>query len=494
MPAQKTSFSSSISGALMLLAILAIVAFQGYWLRKNYRDEVENLHLRTNSLFRDVVQESQIERLKLDTNLKIRVSSRSGPGVSASFHSFSMPDSLAGKRRVGSVIYSLGKTIRNIRRDSLKGQIDSIRIITQPRPAGVAREGFDIVQLLRNVDSLQDSVTVKEVTTKYASVLAAEKIDIPFEVIRGPAETFNEDGPPPPFRMRLDNTNKVTIGFSHPYSFTLELQNTIPYILKKLTPQILVSAFLVGLTIFSFVLMFRNLRRQRRLTRLKNDFISNITHELKTPIATVSVAIEALRNFNALHDPKRTEEYLDISASELQRLSLLVDKVLKLSMFEKQQIELNGEPFDLKELVEEVVASMRLQFEKYKAKVSIQAQGEDFMIEADRMHITSVVFNLLDNALKYSKAHPTIQIDLNSLSNTIEMSVTDNGIGISAEYQQKIFDKFFRVPTGDTHNVKGYGLGLSYVAYILDRHKGIINVESQPGIGTRFTTKLPKPA
>lgn len=477
----------------MLLAILAIVAFQGYWLRKNYRDEVENLHLRTNTLFRDVVQESQIERLRLDTNVKIRMSSRTGePGVSASFHSFRMPDSIAGKRRMGSVIYSLGKTIRNIRRDSLKGQIDSIRIVS-PSPPGVAvRTGFNIVQLLRDVDSLQDSVTVKEITTKYASVLTAERINIPFEITRGPAEVFDDTEPLPPFRM--DNTNTITIGFAHPYSFTLELQNTIPYVLKKLTPQILVSTFLIGLTVFSFVLMFRNLRRQRRLTRLKNDFISNITHELKTPIATVSVAIEALRNFNALHDPKRTEEYLDISASELQRLSLLVDKVLKLSMFEKQQIELNGEPFDFRELVEEVVASMRLQFEKYKAKVSIQTHGEDFMIQADRMHITSVIFNLLDNALKYSKAHPSIQVDLASLPDSIEMSVTDNGIGISAEYQKKIFDKFFRVPTGDTHNVKGYGLGLSYVAYIMDCHKGVINVESQPGIGTRFTTKLPKPA
>lgn len=493
MPAQKTSFSASISVALMLLAILAIVAFQGYWLRKNYRDEVQNLHLRTNTLFREVAQECQIERLKLDTNVKIRVTSSTGePGVNASFHSFRMPDSVAGKRRMGAVIYSLNKSFRNTHRDSVPAPFDSLQIIPPPRPAVVMREGVNIIQLLRSVDSLQDSVTVKEITTRYASALAAEKINIPFEIIRGPAEPLDEMDPPVPFRMT--NTNTVTIGFAQPYSFTLELQNTIPYVLKKLTPQILVSAFLVGITIFSFVLMYRNLRRQRRLTRIKNDFISNITHELKTPIATVSVAIEALRNFNALHDPKRTEEYLSISASELQRLSLLVDKVLKLSMFEKQQIELNGEPFDLKELVEEVVASMRLQFEKYRAHVNIQANGNDFMIEADRMHITSVIFNLLDNALKYSKTHPAIQIELTSLPNTIEMSVTDNGIGISAEYQQKIFDKFFRVPTGDTHNVKGYGLGLSYVAYILDRHKGMIDVESQPGIGTRFITKLPKPA
>jgi two-component system phosphate regulon sensor histidine kinase PhoR len=114
------------------------------------------------------------------------------------------------------------------------------------------------------------------------------------------------------------------------------------------------------------------------------------------------------------------------------------------------------------------------------------------MIKADRLHITSVIYNLLDNALKYSKANPSIHIDLASLPLTIEMSITDNGIGIPPEYQKKIFDKFFRVPTGDTHNVKGYGLGLSYVAYIIQRHKGMIEVESQPGIGTRLTTKLPK--
>lgn len=493
MPARKISISvSSISVVLMLLAIFAIVVFQGYWLRKNYRDEVENLHIRTNVLFRDIVQNCQIEKLKLDTNVKIRMTTGE-TAINTAYQTFRSPDSLARKQRLGSVIFSLSKTYRTFRDDdSVHGRIDSLHMLPSAA-AGFVRRGFPgprIIQFLQGVDSLQDSVTVKEISDRYAKALVRENINIPFEIIRGPAEVFDERMPPPD----LVAHNTVTIGFSQPYSLILELENTIPYVLKKLTSQILVSIFLVGLTIFSFVLMYRNLRRQRKLTRLKNDFISNITHELKTPIATVSVAIEALRNFNALHDPQRTEEYLDISASELQRLSLLVDKVLKLSMFEKQQIELNGEPFDFKELVEEVVASMRLQFEKYKAKVSIQAHGEDFMIQADRMHITSVIFNLLDNALKYSKAHPTIQIDIASLSHFIEMSVTDNGIGISAEYQKKIFDKFFRVPTGDTHNVKGYGLGLSYVAYIMDRHKGVINVESQPGIGTRFTTKLPKTA
>lgn len=475
----------------MLLAIFAIVVFQSYWLRKNYRDELQNLHIRTNVLFRETVQDCQIEKLKLDTNVKIRMGPRE-PGINASYQTFRFRDSGTRKKRLGSVIYSLNKTYRAFRDDSLHGRVDSVQIMPPPGSdvAQMARPNQRIIQFLQGVDIPQDSLTVKEVANRYSKALAQENINIPFTVFRAPAEHIDEQMPPD-----LVTANTITLGFTNPYVLGLELENTIPWVLKKLTLQILVSLLLVGLTIFSFVLMYRNLRRQRRLTRLKNDFISNITHELKTPIATVSVAIEALRNFNALHDPQRTEEYLDISANELQRLSLLVDKVLKLSMFEKQQIELKGEPFDFKELVEEVVASMRLQFEKYRAKVSILVvHGDDFSITADRMHITSVIFNLLDNALKYSKAHPTIQIDLASVPQFIEMSITDNGIGISSEYQKKIFDKFFRVPTGDTHNVKGYGLGLSYVSYIMDRHKGVINVESQPGIGTRFTTKLPKTA
>lgn len=486
-PRSKISVAS-FSLVLMVLAILAIVLFQGYWLRNNYRDEVQNLQIRTNVLFRETIQQYQIEKLKLDTNMKFRVTNRRN-NSNTTFETFSYKDSiLQRKPRIASVVYTLNKTFRSTNLDSLKGQINSIRIEPPPGAMGATsirrQPGDHILQFLQGVDSLQDSITVKEASLRYGKLLEKEKLSIPFTILRENGATTGPDD--------LINDNRITMGFSNPYTLVLELENTVPFIINKLTPQILVSLLLITLTIFSFVLMYRNLRRQHKLTQLKNDFISNITHELKTPIATVSVAIEALKNFNALHDPKRTAEYLDISANELQRLSLLVDKVLKLSMFEKQQIELSDEPFDLKELVDEVVASMRLQFEKYKAKVSVQVQGEDFIIRGDRMHITSVIFNLLDNALKYSKANPAIQVDMVSQQQYVEMSVTDNGIGISAEYQRKIFDKFFRVPTGDTHNVKGYGLGLSYVAYIMDRHNGLINVESQPGIGTRFTTKLPK--
>lgn len=198
-----------------------------------------------------------------------------------------------------------------------------------------------------------------------------------------------------------------------------------------------------------------------------------------------------MKNFNAIQDPQRTREYLDISSNELQRLSLLVDKVLKLSMFEKKEIELKYEQLNLKDVVEEVVSSMRLQLEKYHARVSINTEG-DLILQADRLHLLSVIFNLLDNALKYSKNDPSIRVDINGNENNIILSVADNGIGIPSEYKDKLFEKFFRVPAGDTHNAKGYGLGLSYAAHVIHQHKGTITVESQPGNGSKFIITLPK--
>ena len=231
--------------------------------------------------------------------------------------------------------------------------------------------------------------------------------------------------------------------------------------------------------------------KQQRLAALKNEFISNITHELKTPIATVGVAIEALKNFNAIDNPERTQEYLSISQNELQRLNLLVDKVLKLSMFEKKEIELKYEVLDLKDLAAEVIGSMRLQIEKYRATVTLEEEGNTVM-RADRLHLLSVIFNLLDNALKYSKQHAAIIISVKEKDNHVVLSVADNGIGIPAEYKNKVFEKFFRVPQGDTHNAKGYGLGLSYAAHVVQKHKGTIEVESEQGAGTRFIISIPK--
>lgn len=338
-----------------------------------------------------------------------------------------------------------------------------------------------IFQFLYGVDSLQDSIRISEIIPAISKSLKKENADVPFSILR-----FDN-------AIQQDEQvfNETTIGFVNPVTYKFKLGNTFPYLLKRITIPILVSLFLVGVTIFSFLLLYRNLLRQRRLALMKNEFISNITHELKTPIATVGVAIEALRSFNAIQDPEKTKEYLDISANELQRLSLLVDKVLKISMFENKEIELRQEFLDLADIVQEVAASMRLQFEKNNAVLTTEKEG-DLHLKGDRLHLLSVVYNLLDNALKYSNKAPSIHVKLYEENDHVVLAVSDNGIGVEPEYKDKIFDKFFRVPMGNTHNTKGYGLGLSYASQVIHQHGGKISVESRPGAGSTFTVILPK--
>ncbi|HEY0608960.1 MAG TPA: HAMP domain-containing sensor histidine kinase, partial [Chitinophaga sp.] len=363
---------------------------------------------------------------------------------------------------------------------------DSLNVsyhVTQAPPGARPVVGF-----MAGIDSLQDSITVKELSARYRKALDAEHIHLGFNINAFPADTTKDIIDP--FPESLEG-NTVTVGFRKPISYQLHFDNNRWYLLKRISQPILISAFLLGVTTLSFLLLYRNLKQQQKLARLKNDFISNMTHELKTPIATVSVAIEALRSFDALEDLQRTNEYLDISANEMQRLSMLVDKVLKLSMFENREISLNKEQFDLRDLARGVLVSMKLQFENKRASTALKTTGHNFIITADKLHMTSVLYNLLDNALKYSIKEPEILIHIIDHKQYLEIRVADNGIGIEKEYKNKIFEKFFRVPSGNRHNIKGYGLGLSYVSHIVQRHMGFIEVESEVNKGSTFSVKLP---
>lgn len=477
---------------LMIVAIIGITGFQLYWLRQNYDREKKSLTIKTEMAFRETVLQLQVARLKLDgvnwegksgkpsvrvfmandgeEHLKVRVAPRQEIVSTINVIKSKLKDSLKNETK--------GRTIITLNNSTMSVTKDSQVLNGPPVPPTPGRER--VFNLLYGVDSLQDSLKVTEIDSAYRRAMAEEKLTIPFSIIR--ADSASADGP---------KLNEVTIGLANPVTYKLELGNTFPYLMKRITQPILFSVLLLGITILSFVLLYRNLLKQRKLAELKNEFISNITHELKTPIATVGVAIEALRNFNAMQDPQRTREYLDISSNELQRLSLLVEKVLKLSMFEKKEIDLKYEPVNMKEITDEVVASLKLQLEKKKATVSVTAEGETGL-QGDRLHLLSVVFNLLDNALKYSKEKPVIDIRVTGTNQQVIFSVTDNGIGIPSAYKDKIFDKFFRVPHGDTHNAKGYGLGLSYAARVIQQHKGTIDVSNNEENGVTFTIHLPK--
>ncbi len=475
----------------MIATIILIAGFQGYWLMKLYKDEKQGLKKEADVLFREAVYKLQMQKLKGDT-----------------VFSKLMPDNLFFldavnilKHRVANagdkskMVISMS-TNSSFSEDSSAKKSDSTKIFisssTERRPLITDGSNPELSRVIIR-SSLGDVLSAKQIDSAYGKELIKAKIKVPYQ-ITSYAVTKNE-------RAKLDSTdenalhtNYITIGLPQAVAYRAEFGNALNFLLGKITYPILISLLLITLTTASFVFLYRNLLAQRRLTDIKNDFISNITHELKTPIATVNVAIEALKSFNAIDNPERTKEYLDISSSELQRLSLLVDKVLKLSLFENKEIYLKTESFDLKVVTEEVIKTMQLQLQKNRAELDFSTEGENFMVQGDKLHITSVIYNLVDNALKYSSGQPVINISLSENRNTLELKVQDKGIGIPSEYKEKIFDKFFRVPHGNMHNIKGYGLGLSYVNHVVEKHKGSIEMESEVGKGSTFTVNLLKQA
>lgn len=455
----------------MTLTILAIASFQLYWLREAYEREERTLEVRSNMAFRETVFSLQAAKLKLDkveTDSLIRKEEDKG-------------QSNKMRMRPDEKMLRMVNVLRDKASDSNRSFVLTAERMDSLQGKGAHMKRNRIMQFLYDMDDMQDSIKVAEIHAAFSKRMVQQNTEVPFSIHRT-NKTREEE-------KRV--FNEVTLGFKTPVTYQLMLGNTMPYLMKRITGPTLLSLFLIAFTVVSFSLLYRNLIRQRRLADIKNEFISNITHELKTPIATVSVAIEALRTFNASINPQKTKEYLDISANELQRLSLLVDKVLKLSMFEKREVELKYEPLDMKALVDEVTTSMRLQFEKHKAVVHVDASG-DTTLKGDRLHLVSVIFNLLDNALKYSKGRPHIDLKIWGSPGKVHLSITDSGIGIPVEYKDRVFEKFFRVPTGNVHNQKGYGLGLSYVAHVIEKHRGIIGVENMEAGGAKFFIELPQ--
>jgi signal transduction histidine kinase len=236
--------------------------------------------------------------------------------------------------------------------------------------------------------------------------------------------------------------------------------------------------------------MLSTILRQKKLSEIKSDFINNMTHELKTPLATVSAAVEAMQSFGVLNDASKTQLYLGVSRNQLQRLSDLVEQVLQMAVEEKKELTLHREQVDATELIREIVTHHQVQA---SGPVTFQlciSEAEQW-VRVDRMHKGNAINNLVDNAIKYSPEETQIHITSRVEGPYWRLSVKDNGIGIARTYQKAIFDRFFRVPTGDLHQVKGFGLGLSYVKAVAEKHGGRVEVVSEQGQGSEFVLWLP---
>ena len=281
----------------------------------------------------------------------------------------------------------------------------------------------------------------------------------------------------PPARMGLVNVHFPTLDS---YIFSS---------VRFMIPSVVFTFVLLITFIFTIYIIFR----QKKLTEIKNDFINNMTHEFKTPISTISLAAQMLQDPAVGKSPAMFQHISGVINDETKRLRFQVEKVLQMSMFERQKATLKMKDLNANEVIQGVVNTFKLKVEKYNGSITMDLNAENPWIFVDEMHFTNVIFNLLDNAVKYKKEEGELQLHINtwSDSNKLHITVQDNGLGIKKEDLKKIFDKFYRVHTGNRHDVKGFGLGLAYVKKIIQDHKGSIRAESELNVGTKFIIVLP---
>ena len=254
------------------------------------------------------------------------------------------------------------------------------------------------------------------------------------------------------------------------------------------------SAFSMTLSVLiliGFLLTVFVMFRQKKLSEIRNDFVSNMTHELKTPISTISLAAQLLGDKSVPPGLKNQEHIAKIIYDECKRLGSQVEKVLQTAIFDKGKLKLHIQDVDMHEIITGAVENFSMQIRSRNGRISSDLKAKEFTIPADHVHITNVLFNLLDNAIKYCSREPKVSIETINRGSYLVMIISDNGIGISKNDQKRIFEKFYRVPTGNIHTVKGFGLGLSYVKMIVESHGGYIDVESELYEGSKFSISLP---
>jgi two-component system phosphate regulon sensor histidine kinase PhoR len=279
--------------------------------------------------------------------------------------------------------------------------------------------------------------------------------------------------------------------FEVPHVLKVVFPHQKGYVIKTMWMMLSTSVLLLVVIVCAFTFTIQTIFKQKKLSEIKNDFISNMTHELKTPIATISLACEALSDKDMSSNTAARTSYVGMIGQENKRLGLLVESVLRSATWDKADLKLRKEPFDLHHEIQMVVENILIQVQSKSGSIEKYLNAENSVVNADQVHITNIISNLLDNANKYSQERPKIKISTRNYKNGILMEVADNGQGIKRENLTKIFEKFYRVPTGNVHNVKGFGLGLSYVKAIVEKHSGEVSVQSVYGKGTSFKIYLP---
>ncbi|QKZ11896.1 sensor histidine kinase [Spirosoma sp. KUDC1026] len=366
--------------------------------------------------------------------------------------------------------------------DMIKGMLKGLLMSDRPVADRVNRLALDTL--------LRQTLIERGITIPFSyGVRTRQQPSFLFTSLSAEPEQLNTNG----YKAALFPNNLVDTG-NYLYVY---FPNQKAFILDRLGFTFGASVVLILVILACFYIAISTIVQQKKLADIKNDFINNMTHEFKTPISTISLAVEMVQeqygntSRESVPEPDRLTRYMGIIRDETRRLGSHVEKVLQMALLDRGEIRLKLSQVNIHDVIERALNTIGLQIEQRQGEVDLDFEAENEIIEADDVHLTNIVYNLLDNAIKYSPDRLHITLQTRNLPDGISITVTDEGLGMTKEQTNRIFEKFYRVPTGNRHDVKGFGLGLSYVRKMVEEHNGQIRVESQPGKGSSFEVILP---
>ena len=455
---------------LLILSLTALLGYQVYWLYGLYRSTIKTKEEQIEMAFQKADDTEMIERIRAQVQTLTQVSDRTD--------SFSI-DKNVSKSISGTII----SADNNSGDDNEKASFSFPASISQKMSDYYLRRG-----LHSYVDSLAE-VNFTKLDSLLMIMLEESDLKVPhrLQMLSGGKviATISSSGYTPSARAN-DYVLSYGQSLADKYQLTLE-PLTIPT-LREMSCIITASLILFFILAFSFWFLIHTMLKQKSLEEMKSDFTNNITHELKTPVAVAYAANDALLNFDAGNDPEKRREYLEISQVQLEKLEGMIEQILSMSMESRKTFELRRETIELEPLLQKLSEQHRLSAGKpYDIHIDVE---KGLVLDADRFHLSNILSNLIDNAIKYSGSSVRIDITAKATDAGTEIRVRDNGIGIAPDKQKHIFEKFYRVPTGNIHDVKGYGLGLYYARTMAEKHGGSLSVTSAPGKGSEFILSL----
>lgn len=485
----------------IVIVILSTIAIQSYWNYKNYLSHKQQL-INDVSLSLDNAIEAyyanlaeahsyaftfesneaqSLDSIKVDSIVK---------NIKIKRPHFFDNDSLSIEIKDGmSVLQLINNDSVNESRHLLFDSLHTIKEPLQLRTYNFDSVPFGMLRSLTSkviVSLSNDSLQLQTIDSLFSSQLKNKNIDIDYGLEYSTfgivSNTINDD---------IISNSSIKLKAKSPYihsgsDILVYFTNTTKIILKRMVKGLLISILLILAVISCLFYLLKIITHQKQIAEIKNDLISNITHEFKTPIATIGVALESIKDFNVLSDKKKTKSYLEMSQSQLTKLNTMVEKLLETATLDSNSINFYKEPFNLVELLKNVIAKHA--FLLKNKNIDLNTIKDNIEIEADKFHLENALNNIIDNAIKYGG--DSIKVDLKQNQNSVIILISDNGNSLKSTDKEKIFEKFYRIPKGNTHDIKGFGIGLYYSKKIIEKHNGTISLDLSNNL-TTFKITIP---